>query len=118
METKIGNKRFKRAILDLQCSLIAVHFGAEQETKSWASGRYELTYRAFPEQNESAKDVPIAEAQRKIVVKFLQAQPDAPPVQIARLFGWTKAEADAAWQAVRHASSRKSTDKHRNARPK
>lgn len=43
METKAGNIRFKRAMLDLQCLLVVVHFGAEQETGAWASGRFELT---------------------------------------------------------------------------
>src|SRR5271155_2726177 len=32
MDTKAGNVRFKRAILELQRMLIVVHFGAEQET--------------------------------------------------------------------------------------
>lgn len=47
MDTIAGNKRFKRAMLDLQRLLIVVHFGVEQETASWASGRFELTCRAF-----------------------------------------------------------------------
>ena len=33
MDTKAGNIRFKRAILDLQRMLIVVHFGAEQEVE-------------------------------------------------------------------------------------
>jgi hypothetical protein len=48
MESKAGNRRFQRAIAELQCLLAVVHFGAEQETKAWASGRYELTCRVFP----------------------------------------------------------------------
>jgi hypothetical protein len=106
MDTKAGNKRFKRAILDLQCLLIAVHFGAEQETKSWASGRYELTYRAFPKQNEIARKISVAEAQRNIAGKLLEQQPGAQPLQIARIFGWLKAEAVVACQAARIARSK------------
>ena len=101
MDTKAGNKRFKRAILDLQCLLVAVHFGAEQETKSWASGRYELTYRAFPNQNEMARKISVAEAQRNITGKLLEHQPGVQPLQIARIFGWLKAEAVVAGRAAR-----------------
>ena len=57
MDTKSGNIRFKRAILELQCMLIVVHFGTEQETNAWASGRYELTCRAFPKQTAAAKNI-------------------------------------------------------------
>ena len=55
METKAGNVRFKRAMLDLQCLLVVVHFGSEQETGAWASGRFELTSRAFPKQTAAAQ---------------------------------------------------------------
>src|SRR5215469_8790511 len=50
MDTKAGNARFKRAIADLQRVLVVVHFGTEQETEAWASGRFELACRAFPKQ--------------------------------------------------------------------
>jgi len=106
MDTKAGNKRFKRAILDLQALLIVVHFGAEQETKSWASGRYELTYRVFPKQNEAAQKISVPQAQRNIAAKLLEWQPDAQPVRIARLFGWLKSEADVACQAVQAGSNK------------
>jgi hypothetical protein len=101
MDTKAGNKRFKRAILDLQTLLIVVHFGAERETKSWASGRFELTYRVFPKENELARRVSADAARRNIAAKFLEWQPDATPVRIARIFGWLKSEADVACQAAR-----------------
>jgi hypothetical protein len=116
MDTKAGNKRFKRAILDLQCLLIAVHFGAEQETKSWASGRYELTRRAFPKQNEGARRLSMAEAQKNIAAKLLERQPDAEPVQIARIFGWRKAEAVVACQATVKPGLKQSNSIHRPAR--
>jgi hypothetical protein len=108
MDSKAGNKRFKRAILDLQSLLIVVHFGAEQETKSWASGRYELTYRVFPKQNDAAKKLSVTQAQKNIAAKLLEWRPDAAPVQIARLFGWPKSEADRACQAALHPASTQS----------
>jgi hypothetical protein len=91
METKAGNKRFKRAVLDLQCLLAVVHFGTEQETAAWASGRYELTCRAFPKETAAAAKIAPAEARVAIASKYFELHPHAPDV--ARLFGWNKAEA-------------------------
>ena len=48
METKAGNVRFKRAVLDLQSLLLVTHFGKEQEIGAWESTRFELICRAFP----------------------------------------------------------------------
>ena len=101
METTAGNVRFKRAILDLQCLLVAVRFGAEQETAAWKSGRYELTCRAFPKETAAARRIPPAEARAKLARKFLEWRPDAEPVQLARLFGWSKDEAAAAHGTAR-----------------
>jgi hypothetical protein len=100
METKAGNKRFKRAILDLQCLLIAVHSGAEQETAAWASGRYELTSRAFPKETAAGRRIQPEQARRALAAKFLEWHTDAQPVQLARLFGWPKTDAIAAIEAA------------------
>jgi hypothetical protein len=118
MDTKAGNKRFKRAIVDLQRLLIVVHFGAEQETKSWASGRYELTYRVFLKQNELARQIPVADAQRNIAAKLFRWQPDAAPIHVARIFGWLKSEADVACQTARQTGLKESSSIHRIARSK
>jgi hypothetical protein len=93
MDTKAGNVRFKRAILDLQCLLVAVHFGAEQETAAWASGRYELTCRAFPKQTAAARRIPPGEARTSLAAKYIEWHANAEAAQLARLFGWTKDEA-------------------------
>lgn len=101
MDSKPGNVRFKRAILELQCLLVAVHFGLEQETAAWASGRYELTCRAFPKETAAARDIPPEQARRALAGKFLEWHTGAPPAQLARLFGWTKDEAIAAIEAAK-----------------
>ena len=101
MDTKAGNVRFKRAILDLQCLLIAVHFGAEQETAAWASGRYELTCRAFQKQTAAARRIKPEEARAKLAAKFLEWHTDASPAQLAKLFSWPKADAMAAIGAAK-----------------
>jgi len=101
MDTKAGNVRFKRAILDLQCLLVAVHFGAEQETAAWASGRYELTSRAFPKQTAAAHRIKPEYARAKLAAKFLEWHTNVQPAQLARLFGWPKAHAIAAIEAAK-----------------
>jgi hypothetical protein len=100
MDTKAGNVRFKRAILDLQCLLVAVHFGVEQETAAWASGRYELTCRAFPKETAAARRISPEEARTKLAAKFLEWHTGAPHAQLARLFGWRKADSIAAIKAA------------------
>jgi len=99
MDSKAGNARFKRAILELQRLLIAVHFGAEQETAAWASGRYELTCRAFPDETAAAQQIQLPQARRALAAKFLEWHTEVLPAQLARLFGWPKADAVAAIEA-------------------
>jgi hypothetical protein len=93
METKAGNVRFKRSMLDLQCLLVVVHFGSEQETGAWASGRFELTCRAFPDQTAAARTISTDVARAQLAAKYLQSHSAVPPVQLARLFGWTRDDA-------------------------
>jgi septum formation protein len=109
MDTKSGNVRFKRAMADLQCMLIVVHFGTEQETAAWASVRFELTCRAFPKETATARAIAPETARHHVAKKFRELCPDASPQQAALLFGWTKAEAEAALEGPaepRIASSR------------
>lgn len=101
LDTKTGNVRFKRAILELQCLLIAVHSGSEQETGAWASGRYELTCRAFPKETAAARSISPKDARSSLAAKFLEYHSDAAPAQIARLFGWSKDEARAALESAK-----------------
>ncbi len=96
METKAGNVRFKRAMLELQGLLVAGHFGKEQETGAWESNRFELICRVFPEQTAAALIIEPSAARAKLAARYLEWQPGTPPVQLARLFGWSKDEAAAA----------------------
>jgi hypothetical protein len=93
MESQAGNKRFKKAMLELQGLLIVTHFGAEQETESWASNRFDLVARAFPEQAAQARKISVEDARTAVAVQYRTLYPAAAPAQIARLFGWTKAQA-------------------------
>ena len=96
METKAGNERFKKAMLELQCLLIVTHFGAEQETDAWASNRLELVARAFPKQVEEARKITSEAARAALAQKYRTLYPEAPVNRVARLFTWSKAEAEAA----------------------
>lgn len=113
METKTGNKRFKRAMLDLQCLLIVVHCGTEQETGAWASGKFELTCRAFPKQTAAARAIEPAVARSKLTAKYLEWHPAAPPLQLARLFGWSKDDAAAAHSLARRTATENPRGKKR-----
>jgi hypothetical protein len=93
METEAGNKRFKKAILELQGLLIITHSGAQQETEAWASSCFQLVCRAFPKQIAEASKLSSEEARTAVAVQYRTLYPSASPVQIARLFGWTKAQA-------------------------
>ncbi len=97
METTAGNVRYKRAMLDLQRSLIVSHFGSEQETGAWASARFELTCRAFPKQTAVAQGLALPEARANLAAKVLEWRPGATAAQLARLFAWPKEQAVAAY---------------------
>ncbi len=96
MESREGNARFKKAVLELQCLLIVTHFGAEQETSAWASNRFELVSRAFPKAFSAARRITPEAARAALARKYLSLYPDAPLVQLVRLFGWPKALAETA----------------------
>jgi hypothetical protein len=93
LETQAGNARFKKAMLELQGLLIVTHSGATQETEAWASNRFDLVARTFPEQLAEARRISEEDARKAIAAKYCTLYPSASPVQIARLFGWTKAQA-------------------------
>jgi hypothetical protein len=93
METQAGNKRFKKAMLELQGLLIVTHSGTEQETEAWASNRFDLVARVFHQQVAQATKLTADDGRTAIAVKYRTLYPSASPVQMARLFGWTKAQA-------------------------
>ena len=98
MTSRAGNVRFKRAMLELQCLLVVVHFGAEQETQAWASNRFELVARAFSAQVRVARRITPERARAALAAKYLEWHPGATWQVLARLFGWTRLEASAAMQ--------------------
>ncbi len=93
LETPAGNKRFKKAMLELQGLLLVTHSGAAQETEAWASNCFDLVARAFPRQVQQARKISPENARTAIAARYRTLYPSTPTVQIARLFGWTKAQA-------------------------
>ena len=106
METKTGNIRFQRAILDLQRLLVAMHCGAEQETGAWPSARFDLAWRAFPAAAQVARTVSVPAARASLAAKFASQNSGAEPRDLARLLNWSKAETLAAWPSAKNPQAR------------
>ncbi len=100
LDTKAGNARYKKAMLELQCLLAVVHFGTEKETGAWASGRFELTCRAFPKQVRAAQKISVEKARQALGAQYRKLSPNASVLQIARLFGWSRSETQNAMTAA------------------
>jgi len=78
--------------------LIVVHFGTEQETAAWASGKFELVCRAFSRQTDAARQITSEAARRTLAATFVTLCPGATAQQAARLFGWTTTDALSAFE--------------------
>ncbi len=100
MDSRAGNKRYKKAMQELQLLLAVVHCGTEQETAAWASGKFELTVGAFPKQAAAARHITAAQGRAALAAKYRELYPAAPVMPVARLFGWSKADTQGAWRAV------------------
>ncbi len=96
---KRGNRRFQRALAELQCRLLIVHWGTRAETPAWESAVYQLTARAFPRLARQAAQLHPAEARCRIAAQYRKLVPGAAPREAARLFCWSLADARAAWES-------------------
>jgi len=92
------NRRFKRALEELQRRLLIVHWGVKAETRAWESVVYQLTPRAFPRAVRAAQKLTAEEARRRIAENYRRLVPAAAPADAARLFGWSAAAARAAFR--------------------
>ena len=90
---KRGNRRFKRALGELQQRLLIVHWGTKAETAAWESVVYELTPRAFPRAVRAALKLAPEEARRRIAGQYRRLNPAATPADFRRLFGWSSGSA-------------------------
>jgi len=101
------NRRFKRALEELQRRLLIVHWGVKAETHAWESVVYQLTPRAFPRAVRAAAKLTAEKARRRIAANFRRLVPGATPADAARLFGWTREDARAAFDWARLELSRR-----------
>ena len=83
-----GNRRFKRALGELQQRLLIVHWGTKAETAAWESVVYQLTPRAFPRQVRAAARLSRAEARDRIAVQYRALNPAATAADFRRVFSW------------------------------
>ncbi len=95
-ESKRGNRRFKRALLELQQRLLIVHWGTKAETRAWESAVYQLTARAFPKAVRAAAKLSPEEARHRVAAQYRKLVPSTTPKEVTRLFGWSRAEAEEA----------------------
>ena len=91
------NRRFQRALEELQRRLLIVPWGVKAETRAWESVVYQLTPRAFPRAVRAAACLSRAEARDRIAENYRRLVPNAAPADAARLFGWPAADARAAF---------------------
>lgn len=95
-EAKRGNRCFKRALLELQQRLLIVHWGTKAETRAWESAVYQFTARAFPKAMRAAAKLSPDVARQRIAAQYRKHRAHAKPQEVARLFGWSRAEAEEA----------------------
>jgi len=100
-DTTAGNRRYKKAMLELSRRLLVVHSGAEQETESWASSRFELTAQAFPDAALRARNITPEEARRMLAHKYIAWHRSADARTLARLFRWPRQQVAQAILPVR-----------------
>ena len=93
-ESKRSNRRFKRALLELQQRLLIVHWGTKAETHAWESAVYQLTARAFPKAVRAAAKLSPEEARHRVAAQYRKLVPSTTPKEVTRLFGWSRAQAE------------------------
>jgi hypothetical protein len=86
--SKRGNRRFKRALEQLQRRLLIVRWGTKAETRAWESAVYQLTARAFPRVVKEAAKLTVDEARRRVAEQYRRLNPAATTRDLLRLFGW------------------------------
>jgi hypothetical protein len=101
-DTTAGNRCYKKAMLQLSRMLVIFHSGTEQESEAWASSRFELTARAFPQALAAGRRITPEDARCALAQKYLAWHSSATPQTLAHLFRWPieQAAAAALWSAA------------------
>lgn len=102
VEGRRANDAFNRVLVELGRALVITHHGIEDEAAAWPVPVLELTARAFAIPRRRS-----AEAARLRAARwFLETMLVARPHELGNAFGWTAAEARAAFErlvALKHA---------------
>ncbi len=85
-------KRYHRALDELQRAMIILPVGAIVERGAWTSQIFELLVRWFPKQFEQAQRMDAETARRALVKQYVRTVVAATVSQMARVFGWNRAE--------------------------
>ena len=92
--------KFDRAMSELQTKLMVMSVGVA-EAGAWRYAYiYDTVHRWLPEQVAAARSLSRSQARTKIARQHLQNVIVCPPKELARLFGWTLAEAEKAVSAA------------------
>ncbi len=86
-DSKEGNRRYHRALDELQRRLFVMPVGATSQGKAWPTQIFELTARWFPEAAAQAQELDAYEARQLLVTRYLKTVRAAKPGAVVRLFG-------------------------------
>ena len=92
--------RFNRALVELQADFKILPIAVTQAGAWHYAFAYDLVSRHFPELAEQARFIPEGRARRELASLYLRSVGAARPADLARLFGWTRAQVERAVAAL------------------
>ena len=84
-------RRYHRALDELQRTLVILPIGAVNEHGAWPSQIFELAARWFPRQAARARKIPVEQARRVLVARYVETVVLCTGAMIGRVFGWPRA---------------------------
>jgi hypothetical protein len=100
MDGKAGHRRFDRAITHLMRELRVLKVGGVVETGTWSSSVFDIASRAFPRTLQKSTAIEPDQAREKLLWIHLRAAVAGDPVQIRKLWDWSKTDFDNAVRAL------------------
>ena len=84
--------RYHRALDELQRALVILPIGAVNEHGAWPSQIFELAARWFPRQAARAHKIPVDQARRALVARYVETVVACTGPMIGRVFGWPRVQ--------------------------
>ena len=91
---------FRRALIELQRWMIIARVGSLRDPSGWVTDVWGLTVEWLPEWVCEAEGTSVDLARQQILKGHLDNVLVAPPAELSRLFGWSKAETTATLEAL------------------